>query len=64
MKRKFKSFVNLDSVTMICPCGEEITGEGVRIGDFMRRHKDHTDEADVDETINADGARCLVETGS
>src|SRR5262245_6115392 len=56
MTRQMRSLVNLDSVTMICPCGASVTGEGDIITDFVEAHRDHTDGTCLEETTD-DGAR-------
>jgi hypothetical protein len=59
MKKKFMwSFCNLDDVTVHCPCGESVSGEGRVISDFIRNHKKHTNGKCVD-TITDDGMRAF-----
>lgn len=57
-KKPMESFCDLDSVTFTCPCGESITGEGLVISKFIRRHKKHTNSKCVD-TITDDGMRAF-----
>jgi hypothetical protein len=51
-----KSFVDLDSVTFVCPCGASATGEGKIITEFIKCHKQHTN-GELDEFITDDGMR-------
>jgi hypothetical protein len=58
MKMPFTQFTDLDSVTILCPCGASITGEGQEITKFKSDHKEHTD-LEIEETITDDGMRVL-----
>jgi hypothetical protein len=60
MKKPFKSTVDLDSVTVTCPCGASITGEGYEIQEFLKTHKEHTN-GKLDETISDDGMRVFTQ---
>ncbi len=57
-KRPFTSFVDLDSVTYICPCGARVAGQGTAVAAFLHTHLPHTNGW-TDETITDDGARIL-----
>lgn len=61
MKPKaFQTFVDLDTTTIVCPCGARACNDTVDLSEFMKTHMEHTNGC-VDETITDDGARCLVE---
>lgn len=55
---QMKFFYDLDSVTIFCPCGASITGEGEALTPFIKEHKPHCDEKAVGICTD-DGARCL-----
>ena len=59
-KQPFIQYTNLDSVTIECPCGETIIGEGDEITKFQRAHKKHTN-GKCNNQITDDGMRCLSE---
>lgn len=59
-KKPFKQKTNLDSVTVTCPCGASITGEGDSITQFQILHKEHTN-GKVKCWISDDGMRILSE---
>lgn len=60
-KQPMTSFVDLDSVTIKCPCGASITGEGECIAEFFKSHKPHSNGTCC-ETITDDGARVMIKT--
>lgn len=57
-KKPFMSYVDMDSVTVICPCGARITGEGDCVSNFKKLHLHHT-TGETKETITADGRRAV-----
>jgi hypothetical protein len=60
--KSFRYFVDLDSTTVRCPCGASACNDidDFAISKFVKAHLDHTDGR-VEETITADGARCLAD---
>lgn len=60
MPQPMRTMLDYDSVTVICPCGDSISGEGIRIADFMDHHAKHTNGLCV-ETITVDGMRAYSE---
>lgn len=59
-KKHFTEFCDLDSVTLICPCGARIIGEGEKIEKFRQEHKDHTNKK-VDGWITDNGMKVFSE---
>jgi hypothetical protein len=57
-KQPFQQETNLDDVTVTCPCGASISGEGEPISNFMRLHKAHTN-GKCRDYITDDGMRCI-----
>jgi hypothetical protein len=58
-KKPFAAFLYADWVTWKCPCGQEVTGEGNVIHEFIRQHVPHTNKKCV-ETLTDDGARFVT----
>lgn len=56
IEEAFTVYINLDSVTVICPCGRQITGEGEEIDRFKKLHAEHTN-GESKEIITEDGKR-------
>jgi hypothetical protein len=53
-------YTDLDSVTRVCPCGSQITGEGETIGRWTQKHLEHSNGKMINECTD-DGARCYSE---
>lgn len=66
MKKKLKpfiSFTDMDSITINCPCGEGISGEGDCIVKFIKQHRKHTNKT-MKDTITDDGMRAFTQDAS
>ncbi len=60
-KQPFTAFVNADNLTVNCPCGASITGEGDIIREFYVSHLQHTNKECI-ETFTPDALRfCIPE---
>jgi len=59
--KPFKTFVGMDTTTFVCPCGESKTNDTPGLEEFLRVHRKHTN-GHVNETVTADGARCVADT--
>jgi hypothetical protein len=58
-KLPFVSTVYLDSMTLSCPCGQSVKGEGSVITNFVKLHKAHSNGW-VDETLTPECYRVLT----
>ncbi len=54
-KQPFRSTVDVDSVTIQCPCGQSIRGEGSVVADFCAHHLEHTN-GKTEESLSANAA--------
>ncbi|MDX9798573.1 MAG: hypothetical protein RBT05_06940 [Bacteroidales bacterium] len=58
-KKPFTLFVDLDYVTVKCPCGASVIGEGEKITLFYEKHREHTN-GKVKERITDNGMRVFT----
>lgn len=62
MKQPFHSEVDVDDVTITCPCGKSICGEGEAIEKFMKAHRAHTN-SETHEHLTDRGSRFMTFDG-
>lgn len=51
--RPFRILTGRDEVTVECPCGMTVCGEGEVIDNFIKKHRKHTDGKIVDASQSA-----------
>jgi hypothetical protein len=59
--KSFRYFIDLDSTTVFCPCGSSVCNDSGDIGEFEKKHMEHTNGCVISH-ITDDGARCLADT--
>ena len=48
-KEPFQMTVDVDDCTVTCPCGASVTGEGIPITQFVKKHLPHTNGRCVEQ---------------